>query len=81
VLAPASVRSRARADKWPACARDEQRESRGAVGARLLGWQSDSAAKLITRACSRVNRAVSVERQWGCSLSSIALVRERGLPG
>ena len=33
---------------------DEQRESRAALASRLLQWQSDSAAKLITHACSRV---------------------------
>jgi hypothetical protein len=33
---------------------DEQRESRGARGSRLLRWQKDRAAKLITRACPRV---------------------------
>ena len=33
---------------------DEQRESRGARGSRLLRWQRDRAAKLITRACPRV---------------------------
>jgi hypothetical protein len=32
---------------------DEQRESRGARGSRLLRWQSDSPAKVVTRPCSR----------------------------
>ena len=35
-------------------AADEQRESPGAVGSRLLRWRSDTAATLIARACSRV---------------------------
>jgi hypothetical protein len=39
---------------------DEQRESRGALAWRLLQWQSDSAAKLITRACSRRKEGPSV---------------------
>jgi hypothetical protein len=33
---------------------DDMRACRGAVGSRVLRWHSDSAAKLITRACSRV---------------------------
>jgi hypothetical protein len=37
---------------------DEQRAGRGAAGSRLLRWHSDSAAKLITRACSRVGGAL-----------------------
>jgi hypothetical protein len=43
----------ARVPVHDAPARDEQRESRGARGSRLLWWQRDSAAKLITRACLR----------------------------
>jgi hypothetical protein len=42
----------------PAPAADEQRAGRGAAGSRLLRWHSDSAAKLITRACSRVGGAL-----------------------
>ena len=57
-----------RAPAW-----DEQRASRGAVGSRLRRWQSDSAAKLIIRACSRVLAA-------RCPRLSVmaALVRCRG---
>jgi hypothetical protein len=43
-------------------ARDEHRESRGAVGSRLLRWRKDSAAKLIIRACCRVNPALGPHR-------------------
>ena len=41
------------ADAGHTLPQDEQRESRGARGSRLLRWQRDSAAKLITRACLR----------------------------
>ena len=49
-----------------ALALDEQRACRGAVGSRLLRWQGDSAAKLITRACSRVRLShISAAAQTG----------------
>jgi hypothetical protein len=56
------LHARASASAANSCAPalDEQRGSRGAVGSRLLRWQSDSAAKLITDACSRVVAASAV---------------------
>ena len=41
-------------------AADEQRACRGAISWGLLRWQSDTAAKLITRACLRVKAGVGV---------------------
>ena len=46
-------------------ASDEQRESRGAVGARLLRWQRDSAAKSIRRDCSACTRERSDRSELG----------------
>ena len=42
------------ADAGHTLPQDEQRESRGARGSRLLRWQRDRAAKLITCPCPRV---------------------------
>ena len=49
-----------KAFRTPLCnSLDEQREPRDAVAARLVPWQSDIAAKPITRACFRVDPGVS----------------------
>jgi len=66
-LAPLLLEERASRSRGDARAGDEQRACRGAVGSRLLQWQSERAAKLITRACSRNQPALSGGRHgtWG----------------
>jgi hypothetical protein len=69
------------AERTPA--RDEQRACRGAVGSRLLRWHSDSAAKLTTRASSRLEGAVQAGhgrsgRRTSCGIRALVLARFTG---